>query len=175
MFGIREDIIKRGNPFSREYREAIVDMMRQLEEIAGMRFNQPKPKAEPFVAKLTGSSAILADRVWKYSWEEQPDGRTSTGSTDDFQFFALNGAEVNNPAVQTSGGLVVAAQATFGVDVGALTDPASTVTLLPLTDGPLPLVVMHQMPRPITVTINSTDYDCFYWFHAANQVDVACG
>lgn len=174
MRSLRDEIIRQGNPFSREYREAIIDIIEELEAVSSQPQYVPPPSPQAFVAKLTGASAILADRVWKYKWEEQPGGRSSTGGSDDYQFFALNGGEVSNPAVQTSGGLVTAAEATFGVDVGDLTDPPSTVTLLPLTEGPAPYVVMHQMPTPVTVTISSTPYECFYWFHAANQVSVAC-
>ena len=175
MQTIREEIFLTGNPFSREYRQALLEVVRSLNALDKIKEQTPKPKPSMFIAELTDSTPILANRVWKYSWTEKPGGRSSTGGADDYQFFALNGAEVNNPAEASSGGSIVEARASFGVRVGSISDPPSEVTLIPLTEGPSPYVVMHEMPQPVTVEIGGTDYDCFYWFHAANQVDVACG
>jgi len=174
MQTIREEILLTGNPFSREYRQALLEIVREVDRLGGSKKKAAKPKPSMFMAELTGATPILANRVWKYSWTEKPGGRSSTGGDDDYQFFALNGAEVANPQEQLSGGSILETRVSFGVRVGSLSDPPSEVTLLPLTEGPSPYVVMHEMPQPLTVTIGGTDYDCFHWFHAANQVDVAC-
>lgn len=173
-----EDTIIRGNPFSREYREVLLNMLRQTAESPAFgELSSTPPTREVFLAKLTDASAILADRVWKYKWEEYPVGRTSAGgaeSTDDYQFFAFNGPEVNNPAVSTTGTAIDEADVSFGVTVGDLTEPSSRVTLLPLTHGPDPVVLMLRLPRAVTVTIDGSDYTSQYWISAANQVSVTC-
>jgi hypothetical protein len=87
----------------------------------------------------------------------------------------LNGAELNNPAQVLSGGAVTEARATFGIKTGVVADPPSTVTLLPLNQGPNPVVIMTVFPDPVVVTIGGSNYSCYHWMSAANQVDVACG
>jgi hypothetical protein len=178
-----------GNPFSREHRHALVEA---FDDPSVVSVNQsPTETLLPvlpvqFLATITASTAILTNRVWKYAWTQlAPDPnlsagtRTSTqtvsGSANAYFNFALNGAELNNPAQATTGGLVDEARATFGVKTGTITDPASTVTLLPLDHGPNPIVIMTVFPDPIVVAIGGSNYSCSHWMSAANQVDVACG
>lgn len=175
MSGYKDNILLTASPFSREYRRVLVNLLRDSESTVGPVEPDQINAPIQFLAKLTNAAPILTNRVWKYSWEQVPAGYTSTGGSDGFQFFALNGAEINNPEEQVTSGVVTEARASFGVRVGDLADPPSRVTLLPLTQGPLPLVVVTQLPYMVSVNIGDTDYDCMYWFHAANQVDVACG
>ena len=169
-----EEVLIRGNPFSREYRQVLLDVLNRPADSPVVE-DQP-PKAEMFLAKLTDASPIRANRIWKYKWEAYPFAAeaSSTGGSDDYQFFALNGPELNNAAETSGSGFTAEANATFGVKVGTLSNPPSVVTLLPLTHGPDPIVLMMRRPHPVTVTIDSTDYKCFYWISAANQVSVTC-
>lgn len=173
-----EDTIIRGNPFSREYREVLLNLLRSQPNGSSYGLGEASvPPREVFLAKLTDATAIRADRIWKYKWQEHPIGRTSAGgseSTNDYQFFAFNGPEINNAAVGTTGGLIDEATVSFGVKVGDLSSPSSRVTLLPLTHGPDPIVLMLRLPRAVSVTIDGTEYHSQYWVSAANQVSVAC-
>jgi hypothetical protein len=181
----RRETLLSGNPFSREHRTALVE---SFSDISQPQFEERPAPSVPvqFLATLTGSTAILTNRVWKYSWTELPPDpnlsagtRTSTqtvsGSADAYFNFALNGAELNNPAQVLSGGAVTEARATFGIKTGVVADPPSTVTLLPLNQGPNPVVIMTVFPDPVVVTIGGSNYSCYHWMSAANQVDVACG
>ena len=125
---------------------------------------------------------MLPNRAFKYKWTRYPNGGTATsssaGTDDDYFHLALNGAEINNP-VEPTGFTVPPTKVSFGVTVGALSNPASVVTLLPLTEGPDPVVMMMEVFDPIDVTFTSADgtettVSCRYFTHAANQVSVAC-
>jgi len=181
----RRETLLSGNPFSREHRTALVESFSDIPQPRSEERPAPSVPVQ-FLATLTGSTAILTNRVWKYSWTELPPDpnlsagtRTSTqtvsGSADAYFNFALNGAELNNPAQVLSGGAVTEARATFGIKTGVVADPPSTVTLLPLNQGPNPVVIMTVFPDPVVVTIGGSNYSCYHWMSAANQVDVACG
>ena len=182
-----EHTLLSGNPFSREYRHALVESVSRLGsgngELDRIQTRSPVVPVQ-FLATITGSTAILANRVWKYTWTELPPvtalasgSRTSTEGSDEYFYFALNGPELNNPAETfTAGaGIVDEARATFGIKTGVVAATGSTVTLLPLNEGPNPVVFMTALPNPVVVSINSTDYSCSHWMSAANQVDVTCG
>jgi len=182
-----ENTILSGNPFSREYRSALTQSLRDPDAAFSTDPEDFGPAVLPvqFLATLTGATPILANRVWKYSWTELPPvpdlstgTRTSSqsvsGSTNEYFHFALNGPEINNTAQTTTGGSVDPSRATFGVRVGSLDDPPSSVTLLPLTHGPNPVVLMTVFPDPYVVTIGGSNYSCYHWVSAANQVDVEC-
>jgi hypothetical protein len=178
-----------GNPFSREHRHALVESLG--DSSGGGLSPSPTQTILPvlpvqFLATITASTAILTNRVWKYAWTQiAPDpnlsagSRTSTqtvsGSANAYFNFALNGAELNNPAQSVSNGIVAEARATFGVKTGVVSATGSTVTLLPLNEGPNPVVLMTVFPDPIVVAIGGSNYSCSHWMSAANQVDVTCG
>lgn len=180
----RRETLLSGNPFSREHRTALVESFSDIPQPRSEERPAPSVPVQ-FLATLTGSTAILTNRVWKYSWTELPPDpnlsvgtRTSSqsvsGSTNEYFHFALNGPEINNTAQTTTGGSVDPSRATFGVRVGSLDDPPSSVSLLPLTHGPNPVVLMTVFPDPYVVTIGGSNYSCYHWVSAANQVDVEC-
>ena len=181
MSSAYEDVLRNGNPFSEEYREALSAVLGELRSQSVSPPEDPSPYPfRVFLAKLTDKQDILPNRAWKDKWEfaHNENRNSSAGTEDDYFHFALNGAEVNNP-VEPTGITVPPTKVSFGVTVGALSNPASVVTLLPLTEGPDPLVIMMEMLDPLDVTFTDatgteTTVTCRYFTHAANQVSVAC-
>ena len=183
------------NPFSESFRSGLQSLADAASDYLENRsgYLRASHLAEPvipkgFVAKITGASLVngldagefsggvgtdTAKNVWKYKWSDfTTDG--GTRSSNDYEFFALNGAEFGNTGTGSE---------SFGVGV-ASGSPAIELLSIGNEGAVTPSVWMHVLNAPLEVTLDLYDSNdeaagtvvvsTRYVFFAGNEVEVTC-
>ena len=182
------------NPFSSRFRTELADLSSTVDElekdshyIRQMACREFPAQADISFAKITGArkvngsdgtvasgtptSADTSANIWIYKWESQ---FNSDKNSQDYEFFAMNGAELTNTNTDT--------QQSYGVTVSAT---GTTVELLPIGDNTRePAVLLFRSDAPVPFTLNlyntsgtlrgSVEILCQYFFSAGNDVEVSC-
>lgn len=171
---LNPELPRRLNELDREVSNALLDNPVQ-DNASGDSY-----RYSVFPAVITGSQLITANR-WKYSWVEHVPGvtppaastvacRRSTGGSpeDDFELFAINGAECSNTTgqdYQSYGEL-------------AKSDANATVSLLPIggeDDAGESLTARNPIVMMMELPIADSAFDSArFMFFAANSLKVEC-
>ena len=132
--------------------------------------------ADGVTASGTVASTDVTKGIYAYKW--LPAGGGPGGSvigSDDYAFFAMNGAEITNDGAN---------QESYGVSVSG-SNPTVELLSIGATGETEPIVIAIQTAAPMTKTLNvhnastgaltgTVKFSSSHWFSAGNDVTVSC-